>query len=144
MTRFALITAIAMAACACTATQSHSMTSRIELADGWHIAPAADIDAGGAAVSSAGFDASAWTPASVPSTPMAALVQSGAIAEPYFDRRLERVDAAVFDDPWWYRTRFDVDGTVEAGARLVFAGINYRADVWLNGRQIAGRDDIAG
>jgi exo-1,4-beta-D-glucosaminidase len=144
VTRFALITAIAMAACACTATQSHSMTSRIELADGWHIAPAADIDAEGAAVSSAGFDANAWTPASVPSTPMAALVQSGAIAEPYFDRRLERVDPAMFDGPWWYRTRFNLDETVEAGARLVFEGINYRADVWLNGRQIAGRDDIAG
>jgi exo-1,4-beta-D-glucosaminidase len=120
------------------------MTGSMKLEHDWHIAPAADVGSNGADVSTTGYDTSKWTPASVPSTPMAALVRSGTIAEPYFDRGLERVDPAPFDGPWWYRTRFDIEAVPPAGGRLVFEGINYRADVWLNGRRVANRNDLAG
>jgi exo-1,4-beta-D-glucosaminidase len=50
-----------------------------------------------------------------------------------------------FRASWWYRTQF----RVPAGARaqetwLHFDGINFRANVWLNGQQIAKADEIAG
>ena len=114
----------------------------IPLSDGWHIAPA-EIDAAGPAVSAAGFDTSAWTAASVPTTVMAALVKSGEVEEPYFNQNLERIPVERFEQPWWYRTEFTVDATA-AATRLVFEGVNYRADVWLNGRKIGGRDDLVG
>jgi exo-1,4-beta-D-glucosaminidase len=139
-----LIIAVAMAVVACTNVSREETMTRIELTENWHIAPAAIVAADGSVVSASGFDTSAWTPASVPSTPMAALVRSGDIAEPYFDRRLEQVDATQFDGPWWYRTRFDLDEPAQAGARLVFEGINYRADVWLNGHRVADRTHVAG
>jgi len=48
-------------------------------------------------------------------------------------------------DPYLYRTEFTVPES-RRGQRvwLLFKGINYRADVWLNGRQIAGRETVVG
>ena len=63
----------------------------MELRDDWHIAAAAEIDADGARVSSTGLDTAKWIATSVPSTPMAALVASGEVERPYFNRNLERV-----------------------------------------------------
>jgi len=116
----------------------------IELRGGWHIAPAAEVDAEAVAVSSAGFDTSGWTSTFVPSTPMAALVRSGAVENPYFDKNLDRVSSQQFEQPWWYRSEFSVDDLPAAGARLAFDGINYSADVWLNGEKIADRTDLLG
>ena len=46
---------------------------------------------------------------------------------------------------WWYRKQFAAPATY-AGKNvwLNFKGINYRANVWLNGKQIANSDTIAG
>jgi len=39
---------------------------------------------------------------------------------------------------WWYRTEFTAPAAVHQGERqwLHFGGINYRGDVWLNGRRL--------
>jgi exo-1,4-beta-D-glucosaminidase len=118
-------------------------TSR-ELRDGWQIAAVADVDASGEDVSVVGFDVAGWTSTEVPTTIMAALVRSGEIVDPYFNRNLERISSARFEGPWWYRTEFPVDEPPAAGARLAFDGINYSADVWLNGQKVADRSDLLG
>ena len=141
----AAATALALTALiSCADKSEEAVETTIELRDGWHIAAAAVVEADGAAVSSAGFDASGWTPTFVPSTPMAALVRSGEIEDPYFDRNLERVPPEQFETPWWYRTEFSVDEVPAAGARLAFDGINYSADIWLNGQLVADRDEVFG
>ncbi|MDX1500722.1 MAG: glycoside hydrolase family 2 TIM barrel-domain containing protein [Thermoanaerobaculia bacterium] len=80
----------------------------------------------------------------MPSTVLAALARSGQVADPYFGRNLEAIPADQFQQPWWYRTEFAIDEPPAPGARLVIEGINYRADVWLNGRKIADRQELAG
>src|SRR6202047_2013292 len=46
---------------------------------------------------------------------------------------------------WWYRKQFAAPATLSGRTVwLNFTGINYRAHVWLNGKQIATSDDIAG
>jgi exo-1,4-beta-D-glucosaminidase len=53
--------------------------------------------------------------------------------------------SAPFQQPWWYRTEFTVARTGPGiRSRLVFEGINYRAEVFLNGRKVAGKDQIQG
>ncbi|HEX3867492.1 MAG TPA: glycoside hydrolase family 2 protein, partial [Gemmatimonadaceae bacterium] len=49
-----------------------------------------------------------------------------------------------FAKPWWYRTTFEA--VAEKGRHVVlhFDGINYRANVWLNGKRIADSTQIAG
>ncbi len=115
-----------------------------ELRDGWRLASSAEVAAGGAEISRPGFDASGWTAATVPTTVLAALVASGEIEDPYFNKNLERIPVERFAVPWWYRTTFDAGQALPAGTRLVLDGLNYRADVWLNGRQVADRDRVAG
>jgi exo-1,4-beta-D-glucosaminidase len=115
----------------------------IELHEGWRIAAAAGVEAEAPTVSGAGFDTAGWVPAAVPSTPMAALVRSGAVENPYVGRNLEKISAAPFEGPWWYRTEFTVDAPAP-GAELIFEGINYSAEVWLNGEKIADRSRLTG
>jgi len=142
--RAVAIVFVAALAAGCGGGSPIGMGTTMELRNDWRIAAADSVDAAGAEISSEDFDVSGWTTTSVPSTPMAALVRSGAIEKPYFARNLESVPADQFTGPWWYRTRFQVDDPDTAGARLEFDGINYSAEVWLNGERIAGRADLVG
>ena len=50
-----------------------------------------------------------------------------------------------FHAGWWYRTEFELPADFAGRTiRLGFDGINYRADLWLNGKQIAAKDRFAG
>jgi exo-1,4-beta-D-glucosaminidase len=114
------------------------------LEDGWHIAAANTVGADGRAVSARDFDTAGWIPTTVPATPMAAMAQSGAVQKPYFNKNLEKVDRSQFEGPWWYRTEFEVKRPPTAGAWIDFSGINYSADVWLNGEKLADHGELLG
>jgi exo-1,4-beta-D-glucosaminidase len=46
---------------------------------------------------------------------------------------------------WWYRTEFDLPGDYQnKKAWLNFLGINYRANLWVNGKKVADKSDVAG
>ncbi len=76
---------------------------------------------------------------------MAALVANGAYPDLYMGTNLDRVPTEQFAGPWWYRTEFELGEREASGtARLVFEGINYRANVWLNGARLASADEIVG
>jgi exo-1,4-beta-D-glucosaminidase len=50
-----------------------------------------------------------------------------------------------FKNPYWYRTTFNVPVSDQGRCfQLIFKGINYRAAVWLNGKQIADSTEMAG
>jgi exo-1,4-beta-D-glucosaminidase len=109
----------------------------------WSIAASSAVEADGASISTPGFDDAGWTETTVPTTVLAALARSGETPDPYFDMGLTKIDPARFEQPWWYRTEFAVERSTP-GARLVFQGINYSADIWLNGQRIADRTEIFG
>jgi exo-1,4-beta-D-glucosaminidase len=90
-----------------------------------------------------------------------ALVEGGEFKNPYVGMSLRALAGmsypigSVFsrgpmplDSPyrvaWWYRTEFSAPADAALRHWLHFDGINYRANVWLNGRQIASTRDIAG
>jgi exo-1,4-beta-D-glucosaminidase len=114
------------------------------LAAGWRLHAGSDVTATAEEISTAGFEAAGWTETVVPSTPLAALTRSGAIEDPYFGRNLEAIPAADFAGPWWYRTEFTVDAPLTPAAALVFEGINYSAEVWLNGERVGRREELSG
>jgi exo-1,4-beta-D-glucosaminidase len=118
---------------------------RLDLAEGWRIQAAADVEAGGALVSAPGFPTAGWYPARVPTTVLAALVADGAYTDPYFGKNLEKIPRERFEGPWWYRRELSVDrGEPGTRYRLDFHGINYRAEVWLNGERVADAEEIVG
>src|SRR6476646_8426807 len=132
------------------------------LRDNWFIQPSSDVHAGGEAISSVGFSTRDWYPATLPSTVMSALVEDKVYPDPYTGLNLRSIPgttypifedfsnvpmppASPFRQSWWYRTEFKLPP--EYSGRTVwlgFDGINYRANVWMNGVQIASSENLAG
>jgi exo-1,4-beta-D-glucosaminidase len=121
------------------------MNTARQLGEGWGVRAAAEVAEGGSEVSTVGYRADGWVSTSVPTTPMAALVADGRYPDLYLGTNLEEVDTAQFNGPWWYRTEFEISAEeAEKAARLFFEGINYSADIWLNGEQLVGRNVVVG
>jgi exo-1,4-beta-D-glucosaminidase len=58
---------------------------------------------------------------------------------------MQKVDASQFKQPWWFRKSFDLSGAdLKKKISLRFNGINYRADLYVNGKKVAGNDTFAG
>jgi len=145
VTAFAIVAAIApapAAGAAATAQRTPMPPSQL-LREGWALRSSAEVSAAGAAISQPGFVTTGWTRATLPTTVLGALVKSGEIRDPYFGRNLEAIPVARFRVPWWYRTEIRVDEP-STSSRLVFHGINYSAEVWLNGERVAGREQLTG
>jgi exo-1,4-beta-D-glucosaminidase len=116
----------------------------LELSEGWAIRSANEVADGGATISQVGYDTSGWYPTNVPSTVLAALVANGVYQDIYYSKNLDSVPDLTSQD-WWYRVEFTAP-PASAGQEywLRFKGINYRADVWLNGTQIGDKSNVVG
>jgi exo-1,4-beta-D-glucosaminidase len=140
-----------------------AQTARVPLETGWFLQSSAKIRINGDAISRPGFATAAWHRIAVPNTVVGALVESGVIREDlYFGMTLRKLPGVSYpigerfqllpmpaDSPykpsWWYRTEFDLPRQPgRERTALHFNGINYRANIWLNGRRIARATDVAG
>ena len=94
-------------------------------------------------VSQPGFDSSQWyTVQRMPATVLQILQENGVYKNLYFGMNLA-TPKDLWKQDWWYRTTF----TAPAGRdvySLIFKGINYRADIWLNGHKVANRQTAVG
>jgi len=134
----------------------------LELREGWAIQTSAQVREGGEAISRPGFATTGWHRAAVPTTVVAALVTDGTYPDPDFGMNLRKIpgtsypigknfselpmpEDSPFRVPWWYRTEFTLPKSAEGRTLwLRFAGINYRADIWLNGKKLADAAQTAG
>ena len=115
-----------------------------ELQSGWRIISARNVSGGDAEVSQLSYDASAWHAIPrMPATVLQALEYAGVYKDLYFGMNLtEKVPSDLWKQDWWYRTTFEA-AKAEVHS-LIFNGINYRADVWLNGHLIADKSQVVG
>lgn len=134
----------------------------ITLRQNWFIASSADVRDGGGTISSSGYSTRDWYPATVPTTVLSALVNDQVYPDPYTGMNLRSIPGTtypLFEDfsnlmmppgspfrrAWWYRTEFTLPAEFSGKTLwLAFDGINYRANVWLNGVQVASSDKMAG
>ena len=110
--------------------------------DGWRLCRASEAPEDGAQIASASFDASSWLPATVPGTVLASFIRAGAVPDPDYGDNWEQISESYFNSDFWYRK--DLGGITPAEGRraiLQFDGINWKADVWLNGQRLG---DIQG
>jgi exo-1,4-beta-D-glucosaminidase len=132
------------------------------LHDGWRIQSACKLSADGEAISRADFSPQGWIAATIPSTVVAAQVAAGVLPDPYFGDNLRKLPGMTYpvgenfenlpmspDSPyhcgWWYRDAVLAPAALVHGQQwLHFGGINYRADIWVNGRKVADESQIAG
>jgi exo-1,4-beta-D-glucosaminidase len=139
----AIVAAVVSAASLCNAAPISPQT--IELPTGWRMASAWDVVEQGSTISQSSYDASKWhNIPRMPATVLEVLQEDGTYPNLYFGKNLtETVPKDLFRQDWWYRTTF----TVPSGHKLqwlLFKGINYRAEVWLNGVRVANNRQIAG
>ena len=81
----------------------------------------------------------------VPSTVAGALYEQGVFGEDLLEAdNYFKVDKSIFDTTWTYKTAFNLDLSEAKNYELVFNGLNYYADIYLNGVQIAASDTTYG
>ena len=115
---------------------------RMLLAGGaWRVERRSVVSGEGAAISRVGFVDAGWVVATVPGTVLTSFYNAGAIADPNFGENQLYISDSYFCADFWYRTEFDAPA-VEAGeiAWLDFDGVNWKAQVFLNGESL-GRID---
>src|ERR1035441_8007947 len=118
---------------------------KVELSQNWALSSAKDVQADGAAVSQPGYQPQGWHPIHrMPATVLEILQEDGVYPDLYVGKNmLEKVPQDLFRQDWWYRTEF----TAPAGFStytLEFPGINYRAEIWVNGQKVADNKQIVG
>ena len=144
------------------AQAAEAAAPRIVLQGGWHLQSSARVSEDGSRLSRADFNPSGWHDATVPSTVLAALVQDKIYPDPDFGMNLRSIPGTTYpigrnfsniempaDSPfkpsWWYQTSFEIPaGFAGKQIWLHFDGINYRANIWMNGQKIAGTDRVVG
>src|SRR5882757_3156236 len=114
-----------------------------ELSSAWRMTSAKNVSASDGAVSQPSFDASQWyTAQHMPATVLQILQENGVYKDLYFGMNLA-TPGDLWKQDWWYRTTFTAPPGLEIYA-LIFKGINYRADIWLNGHKVANRATVVG
>lgn len=159
----ALVLMVLLVASAGAAVQNtEEFSARIYLHNDWQIQSSCEVKSTGEQISALGFDASGWHAAKIPSTVVAALVGDKTYSDPFYATNLHSFpgmypsNKILFanrelpkDSPflcsWWYRGEFTIPADFEKQTTwLNFLGINYRANIWINGQKIADAKDVAG
>jgi len=136
--------------------------AKIFLREHWTIRSSAQVKEKGDLLSLPRFQTRDWYPAKVPATVAGTLVDDKVYPDPFVGMNLRMMPGCNYpiganfslrpmpeDSPfrvsWWYRTEFRLPADYRGrNIWLHFDGINFRANIWLNGKQIATSDQIAG
>ncbi|UWZ81731.1 glycosyl hydrolase 2 galactose-binding domain-containing protein [Occallatibacter riparius] len=104
---------------------------------GWKLAAVPDVGAAGEEISKAGFAARGWMAATVPGTVLTTMIDRGIYPDPDYGLNNLAIPDKLARQDYWYRVEFP-SAKENAGRRmtLTFNGINYAAEVWLNGQRL--------
>jgi Fe-S cluster assembly scaffold protein SufB len=109
---------------------------------GWKINRASQVDGNGEQVSTIGFTNNGWIVATVPGTALTSYLNAGALPDPNYSDNQLMISDSYFNSDFWYRNEFEVPSNfLKERLFLNFDGINWKADIYLNGKRIG---DIRG
>lgn len=104
------------------------------LNQGWELGSAEQVIASPNSIFSPDFDTRQWHNATVPGTVLTTLVDQGIYPDPYWGINNLSIPDSLCRTEWWYRLAFETPKLNSKRATLLFEGINYKAEVWLNGK----------
>jgi len=115
---------------------------RLELAGGaWRIQRDSLVTADGPEISKPGFADKDWLVATVPATVLSSYWNAGALPDPNYGDNMLAISDSFFYADFWYRDEFAAPPlTAGRHAWLNFRGINWKADVYLNGELLGHID----
>jgi hypothetical protein len=110
----------------------------LQLAGGaWTVERASEVVAPVEALSKAGFKDDSWLVATVPGTVLTSYLNAGALPDPNYGENQLYISDSYFCADFWYRTEFTAPAVnARQTAWLDFGGINWKADVYLNGEKL--------
>ncbi len=139
----------------------NSFQSKILLAEDWKVQSSSLVKEKGEVISTANYQPTGWYLAHLPATVLAVLVKNKVYPDPYFGMNLHKIPGnwpvgldismlpmppfSPFRNSWWYWKEFEIPKNWKGKKIwLHFNGINFRADIWLNGKKIANSSQVAG
>jgi hypothetical protein len=107
------------------------------ISGGWKLAAAPDVKAAGAEISTAGFVAKNWMAATVPGTVLTTMIDRGVYPDPDYGLNNLAIPDTLARQDYWYRVEFPAPPVQpDRKLTLTFEGVNYAAEVWLNGKRL--------
>jgi len=113
------------------------------LVGAWHMMPAPAGRDGpapnlsGESLASPSFHEDNWYPAIVPGTALTTLIANGVYPDPDYGLNNLAIPESLNRQDYWYRSHFVAPAQLEGRQlTLTFHGINYDAEVWLNGTRL--------
>ncbi|WP_164981539.1 glycosyl hydrolase 2 galactose-binding domain-containing protein [Silvibacterium dinghuense] len=121
------------------AAQQPTPDGSLNLAGGaWRVERiSATGSATGEALATAGYKDESWVVATVPGTVLTSYLNAGAIPDPNFGQNQLHISDSYFYSDFWHRTEFTAPVVAHGQTTwLNFDGINWKADVYLNGEKL--------
>src|SRR5438067_2225287 len=135
----------------------------VNLHNNWFVQSSATVTDTGATISTPGYAHSGWLQTNIPATPVGAQFDNNLVPSPYVNENAAQIPGTCYTvstnyansawcsgspygpTPWWFLNQFTIPSTL-AGQRIYihFDGINYRANLWVNGTQIASNTQMVG
>ena len=124
----------------CSKTQD-AESATMMLNDHWEIFSSVNHKESGVMISDANYLSVDKLISDVPTTVFNAQISNGICKDVYVGNNLEKISKKAYQDSWWYRKTFYVDYSA-TNYELQFNGINYKANIWLNGNLIADSSEV--
>jgi mannosylglycoprotein endo-beta-mannosidase len=118
-----------------------SQKSEIILNEGWKAKRAVEVPADGTVITATDFVLYDWMEAVVPGTVLTTLLHNGKIPDPFFGMNNELIpdiyETGADFYTYWFQNRFSLpEPAPDQQVWLKFRGINYSADIYLNGNRV--------
>lgn len=111
------------------------------ISEGWELASSTQVIESKESLFDPELNTSDWLNATVPGTVLTTLVNEGIYPDPYYGLNNMAIPDTLSRMDWWYRTVFELPNPLhDKNIRLLFNGINYRAEIFLNSKKLGNID----
>jgi hypothetical protein len=111
------------------------------LSEGWELGTNTQLIESRQSIFDPAFDTGEWLNATVPGTVLTTLVDQGVYPDPCFGLNNLMIPDTLCRMDWWYRNVFELpEGIRDERLSLLFNGINYRAEIFLNGKKLGNME----
>ncbi|NII84545.1 glycoside hydrolase family 2 TIM barrel-domain containing protein [Pedobacter sp. SG908] len=119
---------------------------RYELNSGWVCTNIKDANASGLEISKAGFPVGNWMQATVPGTVLTTLLNNKKVPDPFYGMNNEKIPDVYKTGndyyTYWFVKDFEERAVGTEQVWLQFRGINYKAEIYLNGKKVNPKTQV--
>ena len=114
---------------------------KVLLSGKWEVFNSVINSENGSDISQLNYTAKESIEALLPTTIFHAQVSNGMYEDIYMGKNMGEISKEPYEHAWWYRQEFEINKTTNY-YELKFDGINYKANIWLNGNLIADTNEV--